>query len=139
MLHLTNSPKHFVSLPPPSIPFPPPSFLDPLEETLAHLEEPPGQLHSILDCDSCSRIRDSVAILHDLVFVVKKDVDDLHFRLEHMDKQRDKIESLLTTLLNSLHSPKLATRALTTSKEIFSPTIQVDAECDVGKSDRQIE
>jgi hypothetical protein len=102
-----------------------------------HLEEPLGQLHSCSDCASCSRIRDSVAILHDLVFVVRKDVDDLRFRLEHMDKRGEKIESLLSTLLSSLHSPELATSAPTTSEVIFAPTIQVAAECDVGKSDRQ--
>jgi hypothetical protein len=123
-----QSPEHFVPLPPPSIPLPP------LAEPPASLEEPPGQLHTCTDCASCSRIHDSVAILHDLVFVVRKDVDDLRFRLENMDRRGERIESLLTTLLISLHSLELATHAPTTSVAILAPGIQVATKSDVEKA-----
>jgi hypothetical protein len=64
-----------------------------------------------------------VSILQDLVFAVRKDVNDLHFRLEHLDQCVEKIESLLVTLLCSLHAPELETNAPATSEVIFSKSI----------------
>jgi hypothetical protein len=54
-----------------------------------------------------------------LGFVVRKDMDDLHFWLEHLDKRVEKIESLLLSLLLSLQSLELATSAPTTSEAFF--------------------
>jgi hypothetical protein len=79
-----------------------------------------------LGCASFPRLRDSVSILQDLVFAVRKDVDDLLFRLEHLDQRTKKIEYLLATLLRSLHSPELGTNAPTSSGAFLALDIQVD-------------
>jgi hypothetical protein len=57
-----------------------------MEETSTHLEEPPTQQHSCSDYASWEIFRDAMAIFHDLVFSVCKDVDELIFQLELLDK-----------------------------------------------------
>ena len=130
------SPPPSISSPLPSIPFPPYVPLPSLEEFPTQLEEPQSQTHLCSDCASCSRFCDSMSILQDLVFAVRKDVDNLRFRPKHLDKRAKQIESMLATLLSSLHSPKLSTGAPTTSGVFLAPAIQVAAEGDVDKHER---
>jgi hypothetical protein len=86
--------------------------------SIAHLLIPVDVLNS----------RDSVSILQDLVFVVRQDVDDLYFQLEHLDQHVEQIESLLATLLHSLHAPGMATDTLDTLEMILVPSIQTVVE-----------
>jgi hypothetical protein len=87
-----------------------------------HVDEPPSS-----ECASCVGIRGAVVILQDLVFAVRQDVEDLRFWMEHLDQRAEKIESLLGTLLRSLHTPGHATDAPATSEPILAPATQTTA------------
>jgi hypothetical protein len=139
----------FSVIPPPSAPSPPSSFpslppfvLFPPSDDFPSRVEFPSQLEDPLshtipcsDCAYCTRFRESMSILQNLVFAVKKDVDDLLFQLEHLDQHAEKIESLLATLLHSLHSPGMVTDTPATSEAILVPTIYMVAEKEVNKHD----
>jgi hypothetical protein len=79
-----NSPENSSPEPPPVHP---PLVQSPQEDTSVHREKPPDQPHSCSDCASCAKFQDDLAILQDLVFEVRKEVDDLWFRLEILDKK----------------------------------------------------
>jgi len=104
-----------------------------LEEFNAQMQElqlEESQIQAMLqpDCASCPGLRDSISIFQDLVFVVRQDVDDLHFRLEHLDQCAEQIESLLSTLLYSLHSPDLGTNAPTSHGAVLATDFQTENE-----------
>jgi hypothetical protein len=126
LAHPTSHPPLTPS-PPPSAP-PSPPYMPSLEEFNAQskelqLEVPPGQNLRHSNCTSCPGLRDSISILQYLVFAVRKDIDDLHFRLEQLDQRTEQIDSLLVTLLRSLHSPELGINSPTSSGTFLSPDI----------------
>jgi len=65
---------------------------------------PPGQPHSCSDCASCTKFQDGLVIFQDLVFVICKDVDDICFRMELLDKRGKKILQMLSTMQGPRHS-----------------------------------
>jgi hypothetical protein len=74
-----------------------------------------------------------------LLFAVHKDIDDLRFLLEHLDQRVDKIESMLSTLLQSLHSPDLGTNSLASPGAVLSPNFQGEDEQDVDTCAQVVE
>jgi hypothetical protein len=77
-----------------------------------------------------------MAILHDLVFAVCKDVDDLRFWFELLDKRGEKIIHMLSTLLDPRHSPEQASSAPTASTTFMALSIQATTTKNMEKSCR---
>jgi hypothetical protein len=90
-----NSPDN--STPEPPLVHPPPTQY-PQEDTSIHRGKPLYQPHSYLDCASCAKFQDDLAILQDLVFEVRKKVDKLWFHLEIIDKKGTQILQILSSL-----------------------------------------
>jgi hypothetical protein len=86
------------SCPPPYAPSPPPSpaSVPSMEDGNVHSKElyvevSHNQERLQQDCVSSPGLRDSISILQDLVFAVWRDVDDLRFRLEHLDRRASRL------------------------------------------------
>jgi hypothetical protein len=73
--------------------------------------------HHFTDSFNNAQFRDSLAILHDLVFELRQEVEDLHFRLQATD---EKVAIFLQTL-SSMHEALSSDPAETTLME--EPTV----------------
>jgi hypothetical protein len=102
----------------------PPLTLSPLEDTFIHQKKPLEQPHSCSDCASCAKFQDVIAILQDPVFKVRKEVDDLQFRLEIMDKKETQIMQLVSSLQGTRHSPDQASSAPTALAVVLASDLQ---------------
>jgi hypothetical protein len=102
-----------------------PPVQSPQEDTSVHREKPPDQPHSCSDCTTCAKFQDALAIMQDLVFKVLKEVDNLQFHMEILDKGMQ-IMQLLSSLHGCRHSmSEQAPSASTASMAILVLALQI--------------